>query len=367
MRTEILDVVVVGAGQAGLATGYFLKQTPLAFRLFDHAGRVGDSWRRRYDSLMLFSPRAYSSLPGLPIDGDPGGYADKNEIADYLERYAMTLDLPLTMGDGIVRLEHADRGFVALTGSGQRVAAHVAIVATGAFQRSIVPRFATRLPGRTMQLAADAYRHRAQVPQGRVLIVGGGATGRQIAHELAPTHQVSLSVGGRIAITPQRVLGRDVMQWFDRLGFLRADKDSPKGRFARAHESFPGRYLRSRALSRRGVGLGPRIVDAGVEGCYFADGSAAAFDAVIWAVGYRDDSSWLLVPGTVDREGNYVQERGLTTVPGLFHVGRSWQTSRASALLCGVGADAEEIVRRACDWLARSQVTSCRTFSELPL
>lgn len=342
----LLDVMVIGAGQAGLATGYFLRRTGLSFQLFDRARRIGDSWRQRYDSLVLFSPRAKTGLPGLAMDGDPEGYPGKDECADYLERYAQAFGLPRSLGEGIVRLERRADHFVACTSRGRHITSRTVVVAAGAFQRSVIPPFASHLAPGVVQLRADSYRNSGQIPKGRVLVVGGGATGRQIALELARSHHVCLSLGRRVTITPQRLFGRDVMAWFDSLGVLRADKATAIGRFVRTHDSFPGLHLRSGALTRRGVRLRPRTVGATSDECLFADGSAEGFDAVIWAIGYRDDSSWLHVPEAVDGARNFVEDRGVSAVSGLFHVGRSWQTSRASALLCGVGTDAARVVDR---------------------
>lgn len=351
-----LDVIVVGAGQAGLTTGYFLQHAGVRFRLFDAAARVGDSWRRRYDSLVLFSPRSHSALPGMVMQGDPDGYPARDEIADYLERYAGRFGLPVALREGVARLERRSDHFIGLTTRGRRVVARAVVVATGAFQRSVVPPWAASIAAGITQLRGDAYRNPEQLPAGRVLVVGGGGSGRQIALELAPSHQVSLSVGSRITITPQRVLGRDVMVWFDRLGLLRADKATARGRFVRTHESFPGPHLRNRTLRRRGVRIRPRTVAAATDGFAFADGRRAAFDAVIWAGGYEDDAGWLRVPGAVDRNGNHIEDRGVSPIPGLFYAGRSWQTSRASALLCGVGSDAVWIVARVMSWLGRGSL-----------
>lgn len=362
-----IDVLVVGAGQAGLATGAELQRRGLTFRLFDRATRVGDSWRRRYDSLVLFSTRAYSSLPGLPMAGDPEGYASKNDVANYLEEYANVLAVPITLGDGIERVtRHADH-FAAATDRGTHVTARAVIVATGPFQRSIVPTFWSRLSPRICQLTAETYRHPSQLPDGRVLIVGAGSTGRQIAYELARRREVTLAMGRPISITPQRVLGRDVMAWFDALGFLRADKATAKGRFARAHDSFPGWHLRSTALRQHGVRLRPRLLNAHSDEFRFGDGSSDRFETVIWAMGYRDDTTWVHIPGAVDSQGRFLEARGVSPIPGLFHVGRSWQTSRASALICGVAFDAAAIVRHVTDFIGHSQRGERQSISGLRL
>ena len=228
-------------------------------------------------------------------------------------------------------------------------------MATGAFQLSIVPPFARDLSPGICQLNATTYRSPSQLPQGRVLIVGAGATGRQIARELAPAREVSLSMGQAISITPQRVFGRDVMAWFDALGFLRADKSTAKGRFARAHESFPGWHLRSAALRRRGIRLRSRVVDGQADTLRFDDGSTDRFAAVIWAMGYRDDATWVQIPGAANSVGQFIEDRGVSPVPGLVHVGRSWQTSRASALVCGVAFDAAVIANRITEVIRHSR------------
>jgi putative flavoprotein involved in K+ transport len=350
----VLDVLVVGAGQAGLATGYFLQRAGVRFLLLDGSARVGDSWRRRYDSLVLFSPRSLSALPDFVMSGDPDGYPTKDEIANYLERYADLLRLPLALREDFACLERRGDYFIGRTSRGRQLLSRAVIVATGAFQCSVIPRWAESMPPGITHLGADTYRNPWQLPSGRVLVVGGGGSGRQIALELSRSHEVSLSVGTRITITPQRVLGRDVMVWFDRLGFLRADKATARGRFVKAHESFPGPHLRDRALRRGGVHLRPRTTAVTSEALEFADGSRATFEGVIWACGYEDRSDWLQIPGTVDSKGNYIEDRGVSSIPGLYYVGRSWQTSRASALLCGVAADASRIVAKTICWLGRN-------------
>jgi len=344
--TSSVDVVVVGAGQAGLVAGYCLQHTGLSFVLYEQHPRIGDAWRHRYDSLVLFSPRASSALPGLPLSGDPEGYPTKDDIADYLEHYAQVFSLPVRTAEGIVCLERPESHFLALTTTGQRVEARAVIVATGACQQPVVPAFARTLAPHVVQLTAATYRRPTQLPLGRVLVVGDGATGRQIAAELVVTHTVTLSTGKPWQVVPQRVLGKDTMWWFDRLGALGADKDTRYGRWVRAHDAIPGWHLRRSALRRMGVRLVPRIIGAASRQLQCADGTTDAFDTVIWALGYRDEASWLQIPVAVDTQGRFIAERGISPVPGLFYVGRSWQTTRASALLCGVGADAAATVDR---------------------
>ena len=244
----ILDVIVVGAGQAGLATGVLSAAGGCSVLVV----RCRRSHRRLVAPSLRFScalqPSVLQRAAWHGDEGDPEGCPDRDEIAHYLEQYADSFRLPVVLQEGIGRLERRGDHFIGRTTRGRHVASRAVVVATGAFQRSVVPTYAAFLSPGVTQLRGDAYRNPQQVPAGRVLVVGGGGSGRQIARELARSHDVSLSVGGGITIKPQRVLGRDVMVWFDRLGFLRADKGTAKGRFVRAHDSFPGQHLRDSAL-----------------------------------------------------------------------------------------------------------------------
>jgi putative flavoprotein involved in K+ transport len=182
-----LDVLIIGGGQAGLAMGYRLKETPFRYRIVERHPRVGDSWRNRYASLVLFTPRAYSALPGLAVPGDPEGFPTKDEMADYLEAYAERFELPVAPGTGIGRLERLDGGFRATTESGEPIDSRTVVLATGAFQRPAIPPVSKGLSDEVKQLAPEDYRTPGQLAAGRVLVVGDGATGRQITLSLPPT------------------------------------------------------------------------------------------------------------------------------------------------------------------------------------
>jgi putative flavoprotein involved in K+ transport len=218
MKGRDLDVLVIGGGQAGLAMGYYLKRAGYRFQIVERNPRLGDSWRNRYDSLVLFTPRAYSALPGLPLPGDPNGYPTKDEMADYLERYASYFDLPVLMETGIRSLTCLNGGFRARTDAGELFDARAVVLATGAFQRSAIPAISRQLSPDVLQLTPETYKRPDQVPSGRVLVVGVGATGRQIAVELAATHEVLLATGRPRRVSPERILGKSVFWWMDRLG-----------------------------------------------------------------------------------------------------------------------------------------------------
>lgn len=343
--TQALDVLVIGAGQAGLAMGYQLKQQGLRFLIVDRNAGVGDSWRKRFDSLVLFTPRAYSALPGLPVPGDPDGYPTKDEIADYLQSYARHFELPVALSEGIERLERLDGEFRSTTTTGRILTARAVVLATGAFQQPAVPSIAGGLGSDVVQLTPDSYRNPEQTPAGTVLVAGDGATGRQIARELSGTHHVLLAAGRPRRVSPNRILGKNVFWWMDKLGILRTSRESAIGRFLMRKDPFPGKELELDRLKERGVTVVGRLTEAAGTRASFAGGESSEVDAVIWATGYRDQTEWVSIPGIVDERGAFIQQRGISEVPNLYFIGRSWQWTRGSALLTGVGADAEYVVQ----------------------
>jgi putative flavoprotein involved in K+ transport len=346
-----LDVLIIGGGQAGLAMGYHLKQTGHRFQIVERNPRLGDSWRNRYDSLVLFTPRAYSALPRLPLQGDPDGYPGKDEVADYLERYAGYFDLPVLVETGVRSLTRVNGGFRARTDAGEIIDARAVVLATGAFQRPAIPAISRQLSPDVLQLTPESYKRPGQVPSGRVLVVGDGATGRQIAVELAATHEVMLATGRPRRVSSRWILGRSVFWWMDKLRVLRASRETRVGRYLMNTDPFPGKDLKLRYLQRR-VRVVGRLLDADGKVVSFASGETAQVDAVVWATGYKDDSKWVTVPEVKDEHGGFIHWRGVSPVPGLYFIGRSWQWTRGSALLAGVGDDASYVVARIAERLS---------------
>jgi putative flavoprotein involved in K+ transport len=341
-----LDVLVIGGGQAGLAMGYHLKRAGHRFQIVERSARVGDSWRNRHDSLVLFTPRAYSALPGLRLLGDPDGNPGKDEVADYLKHYANHFELPVSTETGIRSLTRVNGGFRARTEAGEIIDARAVVLATGAFQRPAIPAVSRQLASDVMQLTTESYKRPGQIPPGRVLVVGDGATGRQIAAELKATHEVLLATGRPRRVSPQRILGRSVFWWMDKLGILRASRESRVGRYLMNADPFPGKDLNLGRLRLRGVRVVGRLLEVDGKSVRFADGENAEVDAVVWATGYRDESRWVSIPEVKDPHGGFAQLGGVSAVPGLYFIGRSWQRTRGSALLQGVGDDAAYVARR---------------------
>jgi putative flavoprotein involved in K+ transport len=334
---------VIGAGQAGLVVGYFLKRQGRKFVILDAVDSIGSAWRARWDSLRLFTPRRYSALPGLPFPGDPEGYPDRDEVIAYLERYAETFELPIALNSPVRRLTAEDGRFV-LGVDGRTITADQVVGATGPFQRPYAPEVAGRLGPDVFQTHSMGYRKPSDVREGTVLVVGGGNTGFQIAKELSATREVHLSVGSRQTPLPQRLLGRDLFWWLTKSRLLYMTVESRLGRKMRDRETLIGSSPRE--LRRRyGVELHPRVVEADGRTVRFRDGSELEADAVIWATGYRSDYSWI-DPPVVDADGRLRHRRGVTDVPGLYFLGLTWQHTRGSALIGWVEDDAEFIAEQ---------------------
>ena len=346
--SDELDVAVIGAGQAGMAMGYFLRGQGRRFVIFERADSIGSAWRERWESLTLFTPRRYSALPGLPFPGEPDGYPARDEVIAYLDRYAETFELPIELNSEVRKVERGDDGRFRLEVDGQTRSADQVVVATGPFQLPYVPKLAEKLAADVFQTHAVGYRRPDDVPEGGVLVVGGGNTGFQIAKELSATHKVALSVGSRQKPLPQRVLGRDLFWWLTKTRILDKTVESRLGRKLRERDTLIGSSPRE-LRKRYGVELKPRVVDADGRTVSFDDGSEVEVDAVIWATGYRPDHSWIELP-VFDDGGRLRHRRGVTDVPGLYFLGLTWQHTRGSALIGWVKDDAEYIAERIAEY-----------------
>ena len=342
MENVRYDVAVVGAGQAGLAIGHALAEQKKRFVILEAADSVGSAWRNRWDSLVLFTPRRYDALPGLAFPGDPDGYPTRDEVAAYLARYVERFGLPVELSTPVRSLSKDADGFV-VDANGTPIRADAVVVATGPFHAPIVPDIAGGLAAEVFQTHSAGYRRPADLPEGRVLVVGGGNTGFQIARELAGSREVHLAIGSQQKPLPQRLLGRDLFWWLTKLGVLSKSVDSRIGRRARDRDVLIGSSPRD--AKRHGVVVQSRAVGAVGRTVRFADGTELDIDAVIWATGYRPDHAWIELP-VFDEAGRLRHRRGITEVPGLMFLGLTWQHTRGSALIGWVMHDADYIAER---------------------
>jgi putative flavoprotein involved in K+ transport len=341
-QRDDVEVAVVGAGQAGLAMGYFLRRQGRRFVILERADDIAAAWRERWDSLTLFTPRRYSALPGLPLPGDPDGYPTRDEVVAYLERYAETFELPIELNGEVKRLDRDDSGRFHLETDGRALTADQVVIATGPFQTPYVPSLADDVGGDVFQTHAVGYRRPADVPAGSVLVAGGGNTGFQIAKELSATHRVVLAIGSRQTPLPQRPLGRDLFWWLTKARILDKTVDTRLGRKLSTRETLIGSSPRD--LKRRyGVELRRRVIAADGRSVRFEDGAELEVDAVIWATGYRSDYSWIRLAIFEEAGLRPPHRRGITEVSGLYFLGLTWQHTRGSALIGWVKEDAEFI------------------------
>ncbi len=336
------EIIIVGAGQAGLSMGYWLKRKPRSFLLLEAGRRIGESWRQRYDSLVLFTPRRYSVLPGLAFPGAPEGRPTKDEMADYLQTYADHFALPIQIDTRVVGMQKHGETFMLQTTQGNYQAMTV-IVATGPFHHPRIPPFASALSPQIEQLHSAWYHNLSQIPPGPVLVVGAGDSGAHIAAELAHSHPVSLAAAHPLYFVPLTLLGKSLFWYLDSLRLLEVDGATRLGRWLKAQpEPVLGLELKQ-ALREKQVQIKPRVTSAQGNVVQFADGSQAQVRSVIWATGYRQDFSWIRIPGLLDERGQPREQRGVSSIGGLFFLGFPWQPSRGSALVGWVGKDARRL------------------------
>jgi putative flavoprotein involved in K+ transport len=366
---EHINTLVIGAGQAGLSAGYHLAKRGLPFLILDADKRIGDHWRDRWDSLKLYSPARYDSLPGMRFPGPAWRWPTGREMGDYLEEYARQLDLPVRSGTRVGRVEPVDGGFVVSIDDGARLAARQVIVATGPYRQPNVPAFARELDLSIRQLHSHEYRNPGQLREGSVLVVGLSHSGADIAVEAATAgHRTILSGKShgqmpiRVTDTRRAIPGWPVVEFvFGHVLTMR----TPMGRRMRPEvRKGGGPLLRVRLgdLDRAGVERHDEKTTGVQEGRpLLADGTVLDVANVIWATGYRPDYSFVAAP-IAGEDGWPVEERGVSpTVPGLYFLGIPFQYAFSSMLVAGAGRDAKYVVDRIAERVA---ATSSRPAAE---
>jgi putative flavoprotein involved in K+ transport len=390
------SVIVVGAGQAGLAVSHLLTASGVEHVVLER-GRVAERWSSHlWESLRLLSPNWLSRLPGFRYTGsDPDGYMSAGAVADYLRSYANASAAPVVENADVLSVRGRGDGYTVATTAGTWIAGAV-VVATGWCDVPSIPGIASALDPRILQVTPATYRNAAALPDGRVLVVGASATGAQLADELAAAgRDVVLAVGDHSRL-PRRYRGMDIMFWLDAMGlFDRRLEEHPRPATAGREPSLQlvgntnGRDVDLHSLQQRGVGLAGRLVGVDRRHAYFADDLAATTGAadirlrrllrridayagtanlggapvlaartdghlermdlhharvgsVVWATGYQRAYPWLHVP-VLNRAGEIIQVYGATPAPGLYVMGMRWQSRRSSSFLDGVRHDAATV------------------------
>ena len=334
-----LDVVVIGAGQAGLACGWYLKQQGLSFVILDAQARPGGNWRNYYDSLELFSPTAYSSLPGMPFPGAPGHYPGRDEVVRYLEQYADLFQLPVRQGVQVTQVARADAGFQITAANGQGLLASAVIVASGAFSRPYLPDIPGLESFRGTRLHSADYRHAAPFRGQSVIVIGAANSAVQIAYDLASVATVALATREAIRFAPQRILGADFHSWLKWTGLEKTrwlnDQSTPVLDDGTYRKALKTGYFKQR----------PMFTQVTSSGIVWPNGQHEAVDSLVFATGFRPNLPFLEGLPVMNERGLVMQRDGHAMhVPGLYFVGLPKQRNFASATLRGVGPDAAHLL-----------------------
>jgi len=335
----IYDAIIIGAGQAGLAAGYYLRQTGLRFLILEAGSELGGSWPYFYDSLLLNTPTRYSSLPGMPFPGQPDHYPDKDEVAAYLRSYAVHFSLPIVTGAKVTNIERVGQHFHLTTNGKALYETHTVVAATGFFGQPYLPSLPGQAHYRGQLMHMATYHSPEPFRRQRVVIVGGANAAVQIGVELAQVAQVTLATRSPIRYMPQHILGRDIHFWLKVTGLDHTqwlgDQSTPVYDTGKYRAAITAGRPDQRAMFKSFT----------EDGVIWSDGSHEAVDAVIFATGYRPNLPYLAGLGALDKAGRVLQRDGVSlTVPGLYYVGLPRQRTAASATLRGVGADAKVVV-----------------------
>ncbi len=352
-QADTFEVIVIGGGQAGLSVGHHLKKRGVRFLILDGSARIGDPWRKRWDSLRLFTPARFASLDGLAFPAPPDSFPTKDEMADYLESYAAHFELPVLNGVRVQRLSRSD-GHYRIEAGSRVFRAEQVIVAMSNYQRPNVPAFAKELDAEIVQLHSMHYKAPSQLQPGPVLLVGAGNSGSELAMELVKSRQVYMA-GRSTGEVPFRVgglLGRLILVrlvlrgLFHRILTIR----TPIGRRLRPKLLVGGGPLirvKARDMAAAGVERTPRV--AGVQNGQpvLEDGRALHVKNVIWCTGYETGFSWIDLPILDERAVPRHQAGVVPDAPGLYFVGLHFLYSLSSGMIHGVGRDAERVAKLA--------------------
>jgi putative flavoprotein involved in K+ transport len=369
---ERFDVIVIGGGQAGLSVGYYLAKRGLRFVILDACERVGDTWRKRWDSLRLFTPARYDGLVGMPFPAPPHSFPTKDQMGDYLEAYVARFELPVRSGVPVDRVSRQHGRYLVTAGELGLEAAHV-VIAMSSYQQAKVPDFAHALRADIVQLHSSAYKNLSQLRKGGVLLAGAGNSGSEIALESVRDHTTWMSgrdtgeVPFRIASFWGRLfLVRLVLRvLFHRVMTVR----TPIGRRLRAKLLRGGGPLirvRSKELAAAGVVRVPKTVGVRDGLPLLEDGRVLDVANVVWCTGFHPGHSFIDLP-VFDTEGAPLHESGVVNgEPGLYFVGLHFLHAMSSTMIHGVGRDAARIVGTIAARLSATEGESARALPNVP-
>ena len=351
-KRESFDVIVIGGGQAGLSVGYHLARAGARFVILDANERIGDSWRKRWDSLRLFTPAKLDGLDGMRFPAARNYFPTKDEMASYLEAYALRFQLPVRNGVRVERLFKRGERYVVTAGN-LELEANQVVVAMAKYQRPKVPAFAAELSSDIVQLHSQAYRNPGQLQPGAVALAGAGNSGADLALELSGAGHKTWLAGpdvGEIPVRPESFLGRNLVMPL-LLGFVfhhLLTVRTPLGRRARPgalSRAVPLIRVKSRDLAAAHVERTPRIIGVRNGLPLLGDGRTLAVTNVVWCGGFHPGFDWIDLP-VFANDGQPRHRSGVVeNQPGLYFVGLPFLHAMSSSMIHGVGRDAARIVR----------------------
>lgn len=299
------DLIIIGAGQAGLTMGHYLKQEEYNFLLLEAGNRIGDSWRNRYDSLQLFTPREYSSLPGMILKGEKNEFPHKNEIAMYLEEYAQYFQLPVQLQTEVIKIRKEEEIFELHTPT-EILQSKKVIIVSGGFQQPYIPSFSQHLSSHVYQIHSSQYKSPSQIPKGKVLVVGGGNSGMQIAVELAKTHEVTMSISHPLTYLPLHLFRKSIFNWLEELGLLYAEVNTKRGKWFQKRKD-PIFGFEGKELIRNGaIQLQEKVVSASENNIMFQNGETYSAESVIWSTGFVQNYNWIEIEQAVNESSKRI-------------------------------------------------------------
>lgn len=363
--SEHFETVIIGGGQAGLSVGYHLARRDRPFVILDANERVGDSWRKRWDSLRLFTPARYDGLAGWRFPAPAVSFPTKDEMADYLASYAARFDLPVRTGVKVDGLSRQDDRYILRAGERRFEAEHV-VVATGANQVPKIPAFADELSSIIVQLHSSQYRQPSQLQEGPVLVVGAGNSGAEIAFEVSRTHPTYLSgkPSGQIPVPHGPAAARYFFPVVRFVGHHVLTLRTPIGRKVQPKfisHAAPLIRVKLKDLAAAGVSRVPRTIGIDSGRPSLEDGRVLDVSNVIWCTGFREEFPWIDLP-IFGGDGRPLHERGVVVgEPGLYFVGLLFQYAVSSDVLPGVGRDAEYVAKRIAELVTSREPNGRRT------
>ena len=341
----MFDYIIVGAGQAGLAMAYQLKQANATFIMLDSANEIGESWLQRWDSLKLFTPTEFNHLPGMPFPAIKGHYPDKYDVANYFKAYVTLFDLPVKLATKVLKVAKSPHTFTVECAQESYQCKQI-IIASGPFHTPFIPACHQAISPETKQIHSCDYRNPQQLIAGDTIVVGAGDSGFQILQEIAcddESRQVFFSGGTNALTIPQEFLGKTLWWWFKLLGVLSVNKYTWLGKqIKQKMQPVIGIDIKA-LLAKKNITAVGHTLDANDDTLRCQHATLNSIKNIIWSTGFRADFTW--IDGIeLDQQGYPVNFRGVSSTKGMYFIGLPWMYTRGSATLGGVYKDAEYLI-----------------------